>query len=118
MPDPADTKLTWPALLGRWMQFAQSALALPDDAEGRAWKGSVPAIIGLQAIALALQHLDELEADERALGIDRARVGIERYTDDLHAAWGDAELPKKVDELIMDAWSAVKQAEAVDRCGD
>lgn len=113
MSETDATRLTWAALLGRWIDFAQSAVALPDDADGRAWKRSVPAIIGLQAIAMALRHADELPADERALGIDRARVGIDRYTADLRQAFGDGALHPMLSELILDAWSAVKQAEAI-----
>ena len=50
MNDKNSKKLTWAALMGRWVDFAQSALALPDTAEGHAWKQAVPAIIGLQAL--------------------------------------------------------------------
>lgn len=104
-------KLTWAALLGRWMAFARAAVALPDDAEGRAWKQSVPAIIGLQAVAMALQHADELDREQQAVGIDRARVLVERHTADLHAAFGDDALHPMLVELIEDAWSAVHRAE-------
>lgn len=104
-------KLTWAALLGRWVDFARCALALPNDAEGAAWKQSVPAIIGLQAVVMALNHTDELDAAQRAVGIDRARVLIDRHTQELHAAFGDTPLPPMLVELITDAWSAVKQHE-------
>jgi hypothetical protein len=106
------TKLTWTALLGRWIDFARSALALPDDAEGRAWKQSVPAIIGLQAVVMALHHSDELDADQRAVGRDRARVLIERHTRELHDAFGDDQPHPMLVELITDAWSAVKADES------
>ena len=118
MSESDATRLTWAALLGRWVEFAQSAVALPDDASGRAWKAAVPAIIGLQSLAMALRHADELDEAERALGIDRARVGIERYTDSLREAFGDEPLHPMVDELIMDAWSAVRSAESGDRPTD
>ncbi len=108
------SKLTWTALLGRWVEFARSAVALPDDAEGRAWRKSVPDIIGLQAVAMALRDAERLEPDQRALGVDRARVLIERHTAHLHAAFGPAELHPMLVELITDAWSAVRAVE----CGD
>ena len=114
MPDRDDARLTWAVLLGRWVEFAQSAVALPDDADGRAWKAAVPAIIGLQSLAMALQHASELDREERLLGIDRARVGIERYTDELRGAFGDQALHPMLDELILDAWSGVRQAQAID----
>jgi hypothetical protein len=111
-------KLTWAALLGRWVEFAQSAVALPDDAQGRRWKRAVPAIIGLQAVAMALQEAPELPADERALGIDRARLLIERHTRELHEIFeptGDQPLHPMLVELITDAWSAVRAAERFHR---
>ena len=70
--DRLDTdKLTWAALLGRWMAFAKNAVALPDDDAGRRVRNSVVDLITLQAVWFALQNLDELDPDERALGIDR-----------------------------------------------
>jgi hypothetical protein len=106
------TKLTWTALLGRWIDFARSALALPDDAEGRAWRQAVPDIIGLQAVVMALHHADELEPDERAVGVDRSRILIQRHTDALHGAFGTTDLHPMLVELITDAWIAVRRAEA------
>ena len=84
-PDPSEDDydpqaLTWAAMLGRWVDFARSSVALPDDAEGRKLKASVPDLIQLQAVWFALQHLDDLPPDERALGRDRAGVLITRHT--------------------------------------
>ena len=115
MPDNVAKKLTWAALLGRWLDFARSAVALPDDATGRAWKASVPAIIGLQAITLALGEADRLDADQRALGLDRARILIDRYTGQLHQAFGDEPLHPMLVELIDDALAAVTKVEALDQ---
>ncbi len=117
MTDLDVPKLTWAVLLGRWVEFARAAVALPDDAEGRAWKKVVPDIIGLQAVAMALKDADQLEPDQRALGIDRSRVMIERHTEHIHAAFGEGELHPMLVELITDAWSAVKHAEAIDAMG-
>lgn len=107
MVDLNPKQLTWAALLGRWVEFARSAVALPDDADGRAWKRSIPAIIGLQAVAMALTHSDELDAEQTAVGLDRARVLIERHTAELHEAFGEGELHPMLVEMIEDAWSAV-----------
>lgn len=95
------------------MEFARSAVALPDNAEGRAWKEVVPDIIGLQAVAMALQEADQLQPDERALAVDRSRVLIERHTDHCHEAFGTKALPEPLVELITDAWSAVRQTEGL-----
>ena len=50
MTTPSERAMTWAALLGKWTEFAQSALALPDDDEGGRLREAVPAIIGLQAV--------------------------------------------------------------------
>jgi hypothetical protein len=95
-------KLTWAALLGRWITFARSAVALPDDAHGRAWKAAVPDIIGLQAVAMALGELDQLPADERALGLDRAQILVDRHTRNLSTLFAD-DLHPMLRELIQEA---------------
>lgn len=108
--------LTWAALLARWVEFARSAVALPDTAEGNALRDSVPDIIQLQAVWFALQHLDELDADQRALGLDRAEVLIEKHADALCRRWGES-LPDMVRELIDDAHAQLRQSELAGRGG-
>lgn len=105
-------------LLSRWTEFAQSALALPDDAEGRAWKRIVPDIIGLQAVTMALNEADDLPADERALAVDRSRVLVDRYSGHIRDAFADKPLHPMLEELVLDAWSAVKQAELLSETSD
>lgn len=107
-------KLTWAALLGRWIEFAQSALALPDDADGRAWRESVPAVIGLQALCMALRDVDQLPADQRALGLNRAHILFEKHVDDLHELFGSQDLHPMLTELITDAQQAMDAAEKID----
>lgn len=104
----ADTdRLTWVVLLGRWVEFARSALALPQDGDGQAMRESVPDIIALQAVWFALQHIDELDADERALGIARADVLIERHTRAVTARWYGRPMPVELRSLINDAREAL-----------
>ena len=105
-------KLTWAALLGRWIEFAQSALALPADAEGRAWRAAVPAIIGLQALCMALREVDQLAADQRALGVNRARILLERHTAEIDRIFKQRPLHPMLTELIDDAQAAVRNAES------
>ncbi len=96
-------RLTWAALLGRWMTFARSALALPENEEGRRLRESVADIITLQAVWFALQHLDELDNEQRALGLDRAELLINRHAQSLAARWPDEQaMPDLIRELIND----------------
>ena len=99
---PGATPLTWAVLLAHWVDFAQSALALPDDAAGRRMLAAVPDIIALQAVWFALQHLDELDTEHRAVGRDRAEILIDKHGDALRWRFGD-DVPDQVRELISDA---------------
>lgn len=105
-------QLTWVALLGRWVDFAKSALALPDTTAGIALRESVPDIIMLQAVTSALTDLQALPPEERALGYDRAEVLIDRHAESLGRRWcaepmrpdGPADpLPPQLQELIDQA---------------
>ncbi len=102
--------MTWAVLLGGWVEFAKSAVALPKDGAGGAMRGSVADIIGLQAVWFALQHLDELDADERALGVDRAEVLIDRHAQAVAERWGGEDLPGELAGLIEDAREALRKS--------
>lgn len=99
-------RLTWAVMLGRWVAFAQSAVALPDEGDTAKLRASVGDLIMLQAVWFALQHMEELEADERALGMDRAHVLVEKHASALRQRWGDA-MPAMMGELIDDAHAAL-----------
>ncbi len=99
-----DTRvLTWAALLGKWTQFAQAAVALPTDGEGGRWRDAVPAIITLQAVTHALGELDELDHDERPVAIDRAEILCRESVARLNELWRGESLPEEVGELITDS---------------
>ena len=102
-------QLTWAALLGKWVDFAQGSLALPDDDAGRKLRASVPDLIMLQAVWFALGELDELSDAERALGLDRAGVLIERHTKALEHTWGQPGVPAQIRELIGEAEARLRE---------
>jgi len=99
--------LTWTALLGKWIEYAQATVALPDDAEGARWKESVPAIINLQAVTFALGDIDHLPADEQALARDKAEVLINGAQQTLADIWNEAGWPDNVREIVNDARAAL-----------
>jgi len=103
--------LTWTSLLGHWMDFAKTSVALPKDGNGPNWRVSVPAIISLQAVTFALADLDQLAADERALAIDRAELHITAARDDLLRVWVATSPPASLGELIDDAQLALEAAQ-------
>lgn len=109
--------LTWAGLLSKWIEFAQGAVALPDDAAGRAWKASTVSIIELQAVTFALAEIDELDAGERAVARDKAAVLIDRAVGALERVWGEAGLPDGVQEIISDARAAVEVVATLETFG-
>ncbi|MGI9014026.1 MAG: hypothetical protein ACR2GY_07235 [Phycisphaerales bacterium] len=95
-------ELTWTGLLGRWIEFAQASIALPDDAAGRGWRASVPHIINLQAVTFALGEADQLDRSERSLACDKAAILIDGASRELGFVWGET-LPASIAEMIEDA---------------
>lgn len=105
--------MTWAMLLARWTEFARSAVALPTEGAGGRWRESVPAIIGLQAISMALGDLDGHELDEdRSLALDTASVGVDRHAETLAGVWADEPWPEELHELLEDARRALEDAGA------
>lgn len=103
-PSPLEPeKLTWAVLLSQWVEFAQRAVGLPRDGAGQRMRESVPDVIMLQAVWFALGEINELDHDERALGLDRAQVLIERHAEALRARWQGVEMPAEMARLIADA---------------
>lgn len=107
---PDGRSLTWAALLGRWVDFARSAVGLPVDDQGQRLRASVPDLIMLQAVWFALRDLGELPADERQLGLDRAEILIERHAAALRERFDGATMPVAMAELIEDARGTLRSA--------
>lgn len=101
---------SWASLLGRWTEFAQSAVALPSEGEAGRWKRVVPDVIGLQALCFALGDVDGLAGQERALGLDRAAVLIRKHAGAINEAWRGEPMPELLDELIGDARACLAAA--------
>lgn len=111
MPDEAsEHDLLWPGLLAQWTRFAQASVALPKTPDGDRWRAAVPAVIALQAVALALDDLERLPTPERPLAIDRAEVLIRRHESELRALFG--ALKGELAALVADAWAASAAARA------
>ncbi len=99
--------LTWTALLGKWIEFAQTSVALPRDAEGDRWKQSVVPVINLQAVTFALAELGDLPEADRPLARDKAEMLINDTDDKLLKLWDDTQLPASLKEIIADAREAL-----------
>ncbi len=92
------------------MHLAQASVAFPKTPDGDRFRAAVPAIISLQATALALQGIDQLEQAERGVGIDRATVLLAKHAAELHTLWKGEQLPITISELLSDAQTALTTA--------
>jgi hypothetical protein len=102
--------LTWAALLARWTAFAQASAAWPKTGVNARWRAATPAIIGLQAVAMALKEAHGLSPSERALGVARAGVVVARHERELLALWEGEALHPELAALLADAKVAVEGA--------
>ncbi|MBS0187653.1 MAG: hypothetical protein JSS51_06260 [Planctomycetes bacterium] len=100
---------TWSSLLAVWSDFARAAGALPKDGNLGLLRRSVPAIIGLQAVTHALEHIDQLPPEEYSSGQDRASLTIRTLATELESIWRDDAMPKSLRELTSDAAAALEQ---------
>lgn len=110
---------TWASLLAGWVHFAQSAVGLPEDAEGERWRASVAPAIGLHALAMALAELHKLDPAERPLAMDKAELGIKQHATEINTAWNAEPMPDSLAELIDDAkrsWEESLHEGVVWRC--
>ncbi|MBL4698121.1 MAG: hypothetical protein JKX70_04740 [Phycisphaerales bacterium] len=97
---------SWSTLLAGWIQFAQSAVALPKTEEGQRWRDSVAPTIGLHALAMALGEIDKVDPDERPLAIDKAEMGIKEHVTQLNEIWRSEPMPESIIDLVEDAKQA------------
>ena len=118
-PEPGDSlntrELTWAALLGRWVEFARSAVALPPTETGRRLRESVQDLIMLQAVTCALGELEQVDEAERQLGLDRAELLIDRHAEALKQRWQPDPLPERVAAFIADARSVLAETQGPSR---
>lgn len=73
-------------------------------------------MITLQAIAFALEELGHLPAPERALGCDRAELGIAHAARTLSAAWDREPMPNGLLDLLAEAQRALRLARTLAFC--
>lgn len=107
------TGLTWAVLLARWTEFAQAAVALPEGPDRARWRASVPAVIGQQAVTMALGEAERLPEEEIPLAVDRATVLVARHTSEIQGAWRGEAMPHALHELLHDAHAALARARSI-----
>ena len=99
--------LTWSVLLGRWVEFARAAVALPTEGESGRWRRVVPDVIQLQGVWFALEQWDDLAEAERPLALDRAELLVERHEQHIRRTFAGQPLPASLADLMADARTAV-----------
>ena len=105
-PKESINPATWATLLAGWVQFAQSAVALPKDEQGERWRESIAPTISLHAHAMALGEIDTIDPVERPLAMDRSELGIKEQIATLNQVWRSEPMPESIIELIEDAKDA------------
>ncbi|MCE9620302.1 MAG: hypothetical protein K8R92_10400 [Planctomycetes bacterium] len=104
----SSSDITWPALLARWIEFAQAAKAWPAGLEVQRLRESVASVIALQAVTHALGELDRVAPSARAFARDSAEVAIEEAVKRLESAWKGAVLPAEIAALVQEARQALR----------
>jgi malate dehydrogenase len=94
------------------MEFARAAVSFPESGDGARIRRSVPPLITLHAVTHALQRIDEIEPEERALALDRAALLIGGAERDLAAAWAGLGMPESVRSFVEEAGEAHATAAA------
>ena len=98
--------VSWAALLGRWMEFAQASAALPSTREGDQWRASVSPMITLQAVTFALSEMEQVAVSDRMLGWDRSEMLCDEAIEQLDQVWGPGAPPELM-EVVEQAESAL-----------
>lgn len=105
-----DTRVTtWSGLLAVWSDFARSAGALPKTGDLGLLRRSVPAIIGLQSLTQALEHIDCLPPDEYCSGQDRAALITRTLRAELESIWRSDAIPGALSEMLAEAESVLRR---------
>lgn len=108
-----DTRVTtWSGLLAVWSDFARSAGALPKTGDLGLLRRSVPAIIGLQSLTQALEHIDCLPPDEYCSGQDRAALITRTLRAELESIWRSDAMPAALAEMLVEAQAALQRTHA------
>jgi hypothetical protein len=103
-----DTRIsTWSGLLAVWSDFARAAGALPKTGDLGLLRRSVPAIIGLQSLTQALEHIDCLPPDEYSAGQDRAALIVRTLRAELESIWRSDAMPSALVEMLAEARSVL-----------
>jgi len=103
--------LTWAALLASWVEFAKATTALPDEGDAGLLKRSATDLITLQAVACALEEVDQLPREQQRIALDRAELLIDQSAGALTQRFAGG-LPDGVQELIDDARARLAAADA------
>ncbi|MDF1808676.1 MAG: hypothetical protein P1U42_03180 [Phycisphaerales bacterium] len=102
--------ISWSTLLSGWIQFAQTAVALPKDEQGQRWRDSVAPTISLHALAMALSEIHKVDFEERPLAMDKSELNIKSNVAELNQIWRAEPMPESIIELVEDAKRAWEEA--------
>jgi hypothetical protein len=95
-----DDVRTYEALLVHSVSVASAARALPENDQGDRLRGSLPAMLAIQAVTLALANLHRLPEDQYAVGQDLAEVELRTRARELNELWRTHAMPDEMLDLM------------------
>jgi len=101
-PDAAGD--AWMVLLAQASQLAAAAQAWPIDELGDRLRASVPDLVQLHAVRIAMEQLDRIPADRRAYARDHAEWLVKAAAERLGDRWRGEPMP----EAMLDAMTAAR----------
>jgi hypothetical protein len=100
----------WMVLLAQATQLAAAAQAWPDGAEGDRLRESVPDLVQLQAVRIAMEQLDRIPADRRAYARDHAEWLVRRASERLGERWRGEPMPEPMLEAMTAARGSIARS--------
>ena len=102
-----DDVRTYEALLVHSVSVASAARVLPANDEGDRLRGSLPAMLAIQAVTLALANLHRLPEGQYAVGQDMAEVELRTRARELNELWRTHAMPDEMLELMQSCREAI-----------
>lgn len=107
-PDAAGD--AWLVLLAQATQLAAAAQAWPADAVGETLRESIPDLLQLQAVCIAMQQLGRIPPDRRAYARDHAEWLVKSASERLVERWRGEPMPEAMLESMTAARSSIAQS--------
>lgn len=97
----------WMVLLAQATQLAAASQAWPDDRAGDRIRASVPDLVQLHAVRIAMEQLARVPSSQRSYARDQAEWLVRSAAERLHTRWSGEPMPEAVLEAMTAARAAI-----------